>query len=67
MLGDAQLTCYMQDTLQPVNASVRNTAQSVSRYLQNKPNLDIAIPGNRGAESWLLTTYLDDVRLHAAV
>lgn len=60
LLGQSVDLTTLKDTLQPVNASVRNTAQSVSRYLQNKPNLDIAIPGNRGAESWLLTTYLDD-------
>lgn len=50
----------LKDALQPVNASVRSIAVSISGFLQNKPNLDIAIPGNRGAESWLLTTYLDD-------
>ena len=59
-LSQSCMPC-LQDSLQPVNASVRSTAQSISRFLQNKPNLDIAIPGNRGAESWLLTTYLDDV------
>ena len=51
----------LQDALQPVNASVRRTAVSVSNFLQNKPNLDVAVPGNKGAQSWLLTTYLDDV------
>ena len=57
-------TCAWQDVLQPVNAAVRSTAISISNYLQNKPNLDVAIPGNRGAQSWLLTTYLDDVSFY---
>jgi len=54
----------LQDVLQPVNASVRSTAISISNFLQNKPNLDFAIPGNHGAQSWLLTTYLDDVSIY---
>ena len=57
-------TCVLQDVLQPVNASVRSTAISISNFLQNKPNLDVTIPGNQRAQSWLLTTYLDDVSFY---
>ncbi|KAL3141382.1 prolyl aminopeptidase [Trebouxia sp. C0010 RCD-2024] len=60
LMGQSLDLTTLKDTLEPVSASVRDTAQTVSRFLQNKPNLDVAIPGNRGAESWLLTTYLDD-------
>ncbi|DBA77025.1 TPA: prolyl aminopeptidase [Trebouxia sp. C0004] len=59
-LGQSVDLTSLKDVLQPVNASVRSTAISISNFLQNKPNLDVAIPGNRGAQSWLLTTYLDD-------
>ncbi|DBB10405.1 TPA: prolyl aminopeptidase [Trebouxia sp. C0006] len=59
-LGQSVDLTSLKDVLQPVNAAVRSTAISISNYLQNKPNLDVAIPGNRGAQSWLLTTYLDD-------
>lgn len=40
-------------------SSVQDTASSVVRTISNRPPLKIPI-SNRKAESWLLTTYLDD-------
>lgn len=51
----------LQESLEPAAAYARSKATKLSDFLQRQRNLDIAIPGNRGAQSWLLTTYLDDV------
>ncbi|PIN06310.1 hypothetical protein CDL12_21137 [Handroanthus impetiginosus] len=39
--------------------SVQDTASSVAKTISNRPPLKFSIP-ERNAESWLLTTYLDD-------
>ncbi|KAH6795896.1 hypothetical protein C2S51_036882 [Perilla frutescens var. frutescens] len=39
--------------------SVQDTASSVAKSISSQPPLKFSIP-NRNAESWLLTTYLDD-------
>ena len=51
----------LQESLAPLTAYANRKAVGLSDFLRRQPNLDIAIPGNRGAQSWLLTTYLDDV------
>lgn len=40
-------------------SSVQDTASSVAKTISSQPPLKFSIP-NRNAESWLLTTYLDD-------
>ncbi|XAR65708.1 hypothetical protein NMG60_11009901 [Bertholletia excelsa] len=40
--------------------SVQDTASSVVKTISNRPPLKFNIPSNTNAESWLLTTYLDE-------
>lgn len=45
--------------LKGVFTSVQDTASSVAKTISSQPPLKFSIAG-RNAESWLLTTYLDD-------
>lgn len=60
-ISSAPKNVVLQSSLAPVTAYAQEKAVRLSAFLQRQPNLDIAIPGNKGAQSWLLTTYLDDV------
>ena len=51
----------MQDALQPVNAAVQQSFNSLAGFLASQPDLRFRIPSGRGASSWLLNTYLDKV------
>ena len=50
-----------QDALGPIETSLQNLAGNVNSFVQQQPDLRIPIPTGTQAESWLLTTYLDNV------
>ena len=50
-----------QDALNPIETSLQNLAGNVNSFVQHQPDLRIPIPTGTQAESWLLTTYLDNV------
>ena len=54
-----------QDALNPIESSLQNLAGNVNTFVQQQPNLRIPIPKGTQAESWLLTTYLDNVSKEA--
>ena len=50
-----------QDALNPLETSLQSLASNVNNFVQQQPDLRIPIPTGTQAESWLLTTYLDNV------
>ena len=50
-----------QDALNPIETALQNLAGNVNSFVQHQPDLRIPIPTGTQAESWLLTTYLDNV------
>ena len=55
-----RIVLAVQQALDPVNARVKIAVDSLSSFIQQQPDLDFDIPSGQQAESWLLTTYLDD-------
>ena len=54
-------TCDKQSSLAPVTAQARGTFQQVADFVSRQPDLQIPISRD-AAQTWLLNTYLDEVK-----
>ena len=60
-MSRSEPTPLPQDALSPIESSLQSLAGNVNSFVQQQPDLRIPIPRGTQAESWLLTTYLDNV------
>lgn len=64
VLGQNVDLTMLREALSPARSSVQAAVSQVSAFLEGRPDTSFKIPKQVQAESWLLTTYIDeDVRI----